>query len=292
LTAIIFFGICLFADGHTDPFYLRFTTPKQNSLILGTSRSAQGLQPKILKDALKKDFFNYSFTISHSPFGKVYYESIIRKHKKEKGAISIIAVDPWSISSWCSPPNDLSQFRENNLILNENKIVNLNPNIFYLIKSFNDKYINLINSENDNLYLHKDGWLEVDNIKMDSTSVEQRIYNKSVAYRSNHLPITNFSSVRLEYLIKIIVYLKQYGNVYLIRLPIHKNIMEIEEELMSDFDHKIEEAVNLSDGYLDLTPQNELFDYTDGNHLYKNSGKNVSLIVANWIKKNYNLNTN
>ena len=32
-----------FSDGSTDNFYLRLTSKKQNSMILGTSRSAQGV---------------------------------------------------------------------------------------------------------------------------------------------------------------------------------------------------------------------------------------------------------
>jgi hypothetical protein len=62
--------------------------------------------------------------------------------------------------------------------------------------------------------------------------------------------------------------------------------MEIEKDLMSDFDLKINAAINLSDGYLDLTPQNSLYNYTDGNHLYKDSGKNISQIIAKWIIDN------
>lgn len=61
-------------------------------------------------------------------------------------------------------------------------------------------------------------------------------------------------------------------------------MMEIEDELMPDFDLKIKKAIELSDGYLDMTSKNEKFAYTDGNHLYKTSGEEVSGIVARWVK--------
>ena len=37
-----------------------------------------------------------------------------------------------------------------------------------------------------------------------------------------------------------------------------------------------------------MTEHNNLFVYTDGNHLYKSSGEEVSEIVAEWIKKEEN----
>ncbi len=61
--------------------------------------------------------------------------------------------------------------------------------------------------------------------------------------------------------------------------------MEIEEEFMPDFDLKITEAIDISDDYLDMTPQNSLFSYTDGNHLHQQSGEKVSMIIANWISE-------
>jgi len=273
------------ADGYTDSFYVRFTTPKQQNLILGTSRAAQGLQPEVLRQILKKDICNFAFTVAHSPFGPVYYESVKRKHNKKANGLFIIAIDPWSISSWCSSPNDLSQFRENKLCLNKTKIVNINPNIFYILDNLSGKYSDILFQKNPYMFLHKDGWLEISNIKMDSASVANRVSNKIKTYRNIHLPKTNFSSTRLKYLIKTVNYLKKFGEVYLVRLPIHDSMMEIEEELMCDFNLKIKEAINISDGYFDMTPQNSLFDYTDGNHLFKDSGKKVSKIIANWISE-------
>ena len=54
----IFIGICSLsfiaifslADGATDAFYLKFATPKQSSLIVGSSRAAQGIIPNIIND--------------------------------------------------------------------------------------------------------------------------------------------------------------------------------------------------------------------------------------------------
>lgn len=282
LPIVAFLVILIYsAGGSTDPFYIRFTTPKHKNMIIGTSRAAQGLQPHVFKYILNKHIGNYAFTVTHSPFGKVYLQSIKLKHSKEKNGIFIIAVDPWSISSWCNKPNDINSFRENKLCLNTTQHVDIKPNFEYLYNNL--KNIQPLLKFNSSMFLHVDGWLEINNIPMDSSTVAKRISSKVKTYREVHLPKTNFSSIRLSYLKKTVEYFKKYGKVYLVRLPIHSQMMEIENELMPDFSKKIEEVTNLSDGYLDLTAKNDSFTYTDGNHLHKNSGAEVSKIIAEWI---------
>jgi len=160
--------------------------------------------------------------------------------------------------------------------------VNLNPNIPYILKNLNGKYLNKVFRPNTSMFLHNDGWLEI-TVDMDSITLQKKINSKVKSYWTDNFPIYKFSELRMDYLSQTIKFLKKHGNVYLVRLPIHERMMEIEKKLMPDFDLKIKNAINLSDGYLDLTPQNDLYDYTDGNHLYKDSGKNVSIILANWI---------
>lgn len=280
---IIFFWICSKANGYTDPFYIRFTTPKQNSLILGTSRAAQGLQPKVFNAVLNKNILNYSFTVAHSPFGATYLSSIRKKvNPKSKNGTFIITVDPWSLSSFTKTPDDSLSFRELKLALKNTPFVNVNPNIIYLINNWNKKYYEIIANKKSKMFLHKDGWLEV-NINLDSIDVVKNIDNKAKTYREKMLPKAQFSKTRFSYLKKTINFLKNHGNVYLVRLPIHPKIMQIENELMPNFNNDIKEALALTNGYLDLTYKNNDFSYTDGNHLHKTSGKIVSEIIASWV---------
>lgn len=286
IVLISFTWVLFQADGYTDPFYIRFTTPKQNNLILGSSRAAQGLQPKIFNEQLDHDFYNYSFTIAHSPFGPVYLESIKRKfNEDEKNGIFIITVDPWTISSNTLNPNDSSNFRERNLCLGNTSVVNMNPNFFYLIKNMKGNYHTLLRSNNEAMYLHKDGWLEV-SVSMNSVIVNKRIALKTESYRENNLPNYKFSELRLKYLKKIVEYLNQHGKVYLVRLPIHPDIFEIENKLMPDFKHKLKDVIPLTYGYYDMTSKNNHYQYTDGNHLYKESAKLASMEIAKWIERN------
>ena len=61
--------------------------------------------------------------------------------------------------------------------------------------------------------------------------------------------------------------------------------MKIEEKLMPDFERKIEAVIKSADAYYDFSKQNSEFIYTDGNHLYKDSGKIVSEQMAILIAK-------
>jgi len=283
LVVVSFILILARANGYTDAFYTRFTTPQQSNLILGTSRAAQGLQPVVLQGILDRSFFNYSFTIAHSPYGPTYLESIKKKlDTRETRGIFILTVDPWSISSTTPDPNDSVHFRELDLCLGNTTKVNRSPNFTYLFRNLKGKYHELLFQKRSGMFLHENGWLEVP-VKMDSSRVVKRIADRVKMYEEDNLPYYNFSDLRLEYLKMTIEYLKNHGQVFLVRLPIHPDMMAVEELLMPDFNTRIEGIAPLTDGYIDMTQLNSDFNYTDGNHLYIDSGKEASRMIAQWI---------
>ena len=280
----VFICIMSLADGYTDAFYLRFTTPKQNNLIIGTSRASQGIQPRVFDSLLNKTIYNFAFTIAHSPYGPTYYDKIKKKLKKgTKNGMFIVAVDPWSISSRTQDPNDYNNFKELKLCLGNTFSANINPNIEYLVKNFDGQYLSLLTQNKSDYYLHDNGWLEV-SVEMDSSASKLRL-NKTIKRYNKNLNIYKFSSYRLQYLEKMIEFLKQHGKVYLVRLPMHNEIMLIEEKLMPDFNKKINAVVQRADAYYDFTNKNSEFMYTDGNHLFKDSGKLISEQIAILIDK-------
>ena len=156
-----FFIILYYADGSTDAFYIRFTTPKQENLILGNSRAAQGLIPDIFNEICNMKIFNFSFTISQSPYGETYFNSIKNKVKKgNRAGLFILTVDPWSISSKTKNPNDSANFREVKLCLGNTKNVNSNPNFEYLINNLGGEYWEIIARKyvsGSTTFLHNNG---------------------------------------------------------------------------------------------------------------------------------------
>lgn len=284
ITTLAFLGVLSLANGYTDPFYVRFTTPQQSNLVLGTSRSAQGVLPSVLDSALGKDFFNYSFTIAQSPFGPTYLNSIKKKlDPGTKNGTFIVTVDPWSISNNGDDPDDPANFTEAALLLGDIHAVNSNPNLEYAIKHLKGKYHTILSTRSGSMFLHRDGWLEV-TVDMDPKVVQARIAEKVENYRNDNLPGRKLSSVRSASLLETVTYLKKHGSVYLVRLPVSPGIFAIEQELMPDFDDIIAPVIALSDGYLDMTPENDQYRFTDGNHLWKASGHLASQRIAAWIK--------
>ncbi len=280
------YAIFLLADGYADPYYLKFSTPKQNHLILGTSKSAQGLQPQIFQEELGINLFNYSFDISKSPFGPVYLASIKRKlNTTQNRQTFVLTVDAWSISSRCQNPNDTSSFRENQSCVANMQSVDKNPNYAYLTKYMFGGYYKLL-FKSDVALLHNNGWLEV-NLATDTASVNRRTKSTLIDSKSS-LAEYKVSNVRLAYLEKTVNYLANLGDVYVVRLPVSPGLFEIEQSLIPDFNALIAARITNANGYLDLSPENNHFTYTDGVHLEKNSGAIVSKKIALWIESKKN----
>ena len=282
LPFVLFFSAWFLGNGYTDAFYLRFTSPTQNSLILGNSKAAQGILPHIINDSLSSSFYNYSFTNAQSPFGSVYLKSIIKKHDENSMGKFIISVDPWSIGSLTSIPNDTSNFRENNLALARTTNVSSKPNWGYIKNNLKGNFVNLVIPPNQNLFLHDDGWLEVKNIPMDSRSISSRTKSKVKAY-SNLIETYSMSHQRLRYLEETVEYLCQFGEVYLVRLPVSKEIFEIEQKVLVEFNEVIKSVTESSSGYIDLSKFNQEFLYTDGIHLHKSSGEVVTRLIMDYF---------
>jgi hypothetical protein len=283
-------AVFLAEGGLSDSFYLRFTSPKQQSMIIGTSRAAQGLMPSVinakLKDKISHPFYNFAFTVYHSPYGNAYFKGIQNKlDATTKNGLFIVAVDPWSISVESDQPNDENLFPERSNFLASLHNVSMNPNVEYLLNFYGDPYYNILlrRFKPSHLRLHDDGWLEA-SVDMDSVTVKKRTKAKLEKYRYANAARYRFSDVRFEYLNKIISLLKQHGEVYLVRLPVHQKMLEIESGLMPDFNEKIRMLISKHElRYFDMTQNGQKYAYTDGNHLHKSSSKIVSKEVADWI---------
>ena len=291
--ALLFFTWCLSrADGGFDPYYLRFTSGRQSSLILGTSRAAHGLQPQVLNAALgRTDVYNYAFSLTHSPYGPTYLNSIRNKLKENKKGIFIVTVDPWSLASDRKNPNDILLFGESSLALGKISSTERKPNFNYLLKTPGNPYLKIF-IKSRTMFLHDDGWLEV-SIGMDSVSKSVRKKEKIDYYKEVYLPAYSFSQVRMFYLEQTVAFLKKHGNVYLVRLPVDPDILAFDHQIDPDFIYKMQLISKKKKvPYMDLSARGAEFEYIDGNHLYKNSGRKVSLIVGKWIKVNEEANRN
>lgn len=225
--------------------------------------------------------YNYSFDISKSPYGPKYLESIQRKLSPQtRGGIFILTVDCWSVSTTGCAPNDAENFIENNSAVGEIKSVNSQPNFDYLLNHFSGSYYKIL-SQSPEAFLHDDGWLEV-TLNDDAQAVKRRTQTTLLNYKQ-YQKVYQFSSLRFDYLLKTIQFLKHHGSVYIVRMPISEQLMKIEEKQLPHFSVRIKKIESQANGFLDLTPENNLYQYTDGVHLDKKSAYRVSERIAHWI---------
>ncbi len=291
-----------FADGTADNFYLRFTSPKQNSLIIGTSRSAQGIHPNIIDSVLDlekiNNIYNYSFSINNSSFGKEYYSAIKNKiNESGENGLFIITVDPWAISSDTTLHDNKIDIES---VFHSMRYHNSCPNYEYLMKKYKKGWGNILLKRIESnilfqnrhyfgkingsfTYLRKDGLLEV-YTSMDSVYVKKNI-QKKISHYNKSMSKNKFSEFRFSYLRKTIELLKNHGEVYLVRMPVHSSLLKIENSFDSEFNNRMINFANRNNlEYLNFTNDSIQYSYTDGNHLSIKDAKKYSIRLAEKIK--------
>jgi hypothetical protein len=280
-------GVGFWAGGHTDAYYLRFATPAQRSLILGTSRAAQGLVPAVLNAELERagyagPMFNFAFTNMHSPYGPAYRRAV--QHKLDpntKNGLFLLSVDPWSLSAKEENAGNPALFRESELPISTLDCFTCAPNWQYLRQHYSKAWGSILLQPwlTPELFLHRDGWLEV-TVPMAGQDVARRTQEKITQYQQ----LTNAyvpSPLRKDALLALIQWLQKHGEVVLVRLPVGQELLAIEQAYWPGFTTELQ-AIAQKQGvaYHDLTTAFPTLQFTDGNHLYQASAKKVSKALA------------
>ena len=276
-----------FADGNTDDNYRHFTSQASN-LVFGDSRGSQAVVPSVLNDKLKADGFdNFSINIKDSPYGNVYLSAIKKKiDPNTKNGIFILTVDPWNLS--LSNKEGNIDVADKMSVFSDMHFYSLDPNYEYLLKHYDRSWFKIFlereQTQKSATYLHKDGWLEV-NVDMDEKSKIERVKEK-VAFYKDFASSQRISTQRLNTFIDLIHFLKNKGEVYVVRIPASKEIMAIENKYSPNFNKIISDITNSNNiPYFDFSPSLDDYQYTDGNHMYKESSKVFTAQIADSIQK-------
>ena len=271
--------------GGVDAFYGRFASPAAGSLVLGTSRAAQGIRPAVLAARLGGQFegplLNYAFTLTHSPYGPAYLASIRRKLRPEvRHGLFIVAVDPWSLSAPGRADTLLNEvFPEAKSFIGQLREVSQSPNLAYLTRYQTKPLYRLpLDFATATERLHPDGWLEV-NIGFDPAQVRARTARKLLDYQQ--LAATqHLSAGRLAALRHTIEFLKPHGRVVLVRLPVGPGLRALEQQYQPGFQRQMQQlAAAFAVQYLDYSTAP--YATTDGNHLQKEASAGFSQRLAN-----------
>lgn len=282
-------GVFYLADGSSDAFYVKLTTPKKTALVIGSSRAAQGLQPEIMNDILLgNDLYNFAFSRIHTPYGQPYLELIQKKlHPKAKG-IFIVEVNPWSIAQSKADTFPDVPFKEVNAFTGIVNHVNQRPNFTYLLKCYEGSYIKILTNKNGNdhkdyLKVQEDGWFKVQ-LDEDFQQRQSRIESTLSHYKKLTNDYRPNNKLRIDYLKRTIIYLRTHGPVFLVRLPLTLEMLQIEDSFDKNFDANMNQiAKDLDVPYFNFSHHMLDVTFTDGHHLDIESGKRFSALLAQKI---------
>ncbi|WP_294297733.1 hypothetical protein [uncultured Chryseobacterium sp.] len=294
---LLFIGYAVYVTGKTtDDFYKRFSSPRQNSFILGSSRAAS-MNPEIIDNIIRQKYpeaklYNYAFTWAHSPYGPKYLESIKKKIKPDtKHGVFIVTVEPTALMISKTGPDDPYYYTENDKSVARTSNVTANPNFEYLIESFD---FSITKELNKKIMPEKNQMVEVsvlDNgqlqgkvLKRFSPEKRKSVNREKMMEFKNRIDNLRMSNVRMQYLIRTIDFLKKHGKVVLVRMPISRTAYTIENAAVPDFDNTIK-GISTAEQveYINYNHIPNHYKWTDEVHLEPESMDQFSGQIGKYI---------
>lgn len=287
VSAIILIFVETYSD-QIDPLYSKFTSDAQSSLIIGDSKSFQGIQPSILNNKLAGNFnlpvYNYSFTMKEVVYGDELLESIKLKLKDDtKNGLFILSLSPAVLTERDGDNIAEGIFAESSMPPHNMRFVSMKPNVEYILKNFSSLSFKSVYRENS--VTHPDGWMEDKHMAADLATKK--------SWETQHIDRWNKlakkwrkSDYRLEKLSETISFLQQHGTVYLVRMPTDSSFTTLENDFWPNFDETISEiAIKQNTHYLNFTSRHGQFETYDGVHLTKADSGTFSAILCDSILK-------
>ena len=274
----------MFADGRTDAYYLRFTSERQSSLVLGTSRGARGIRPEVFNESglvFDGPLYNYAFTASWSPYGPTYLDAVRRKlDPRTTNGLFLLEVSPLGLTAPLNmttvenADDSPTGFRETELPLgilrSMSRPVVFEPlNAEYLLRAYTGSYYRIALEQRfqRERLLHADGWLEFDYRFSDATV--QRLTQSTVARYEAYFAGQHFSPQRLRSLDETVAFLAGHGTVVLVRLPVAPEMLALETDFLPEFDAQMQMLADAhAVPYLNFTlAPADRYPTQDGHHL-------------------------
>jgi hypothetical protein len=273
--------------------YVRVSSPEYPSLILGSSMAARGLSPAVFQQSLGEQYefpmMNFAFNIGVSPYGKLYYERVAEKLKKNKNqnSLFILSIDPYSIADFGEESEEHP--REEQGLLATLGTVTGTPNWEYF---FN----NILFTKSFVTFKFDKSTISVDEFGFDGSLLEvkthpewkvrENIEQYILPYYQNDVIHTyRVSATRWHYLAKTIELLKENGDVFLVRMPFEAELFDVTEKVYPDFDkdtHKFADSLQVS--YISFWTKPSHYKTTDGIHMYRAEGERISADIADSIQ--------
>jgi len=273
MVSVIVLLLLHFAGGYVDYFYVKFTSKPQKSLILGDSRSFQGMRPSEINAVTASQFegpvYNYAFTMAQAAYGDLYLESVKRKlDPTTKNGLFILTVQPSLLAQRPGEDPESGKYFEENVPPHNVLYPNMNPNLEYLFRNISYFHFKAILKRETRT--HKDGWLEEGNIPSDPAEKEN-IKKRWIERFKGFGTTWKSSEYRLKKLKETITFLQEHGTVFLVRMPVSQEFLAVEHDFWQDFDSRMSALSNETGSlYLNYAASQD-FETFDGVHLDKSN---------------------
>ncbi len=307
----------LYQNPSRDTLGLYRVMPVQcNSMIFGTSRSAQGVNPAVLEQYAPHTgkWFNFSFTLGSSPWNEAYAGAIIEKIdcsiQSDKKSTFLFFVDPWALDErrgkgsvgWFSKPwsfvctpsllGVLSYSQEKTNPLDVISFGSGSDFLSVFWSSLPRQILATIRKSQSFPSLQgvqSNGWLPNVSIKT-KEQIRQSIEEKLKEYQTKQIGENWPDSRNVESVSKVVHHIystyEQY-DIILIRPPVTREMYELEQQLFPKANNTFLELARLNNvGFIDANKQwanNNDFLYNDAHHLNTEGAKEFSKFLAEYL---------
>lgn len=276
------------SEGYVDMYYPKYTQDA-GSLVIGLSRADQGIAPKTVSENLdrKIDLPLVNFAANQYYYGEVYLEAIKKKLKKgnHKGMF-ILSVSPGSFTAPIGFGAEGIKKMDEKAAIGKTEDFSSDPNYSYIINCYGQGLYHALFTQRapGNVITHNNGWNEVlvsgnDFTLSDALKLDWKRQN--IAYFQRRLPKEETKSYRWEWFGRTIEYLKDKGQVVLVRMPADKEIIDFENENSPNFRKSMDSITKIHQiPYLDYSINTQDYETYDGSHLHSESAIQFSTQLA------------
>lgn len=295
LTGVYFSFMYKVSTGYVDENYPKFCQ-EAGSLIIGVSTASQGISPQIFEDNLSelnldKPMVNFAINFEQSQYGDTYLNAIENKLKKStKKGLFILSVSPISFSSVKNLDESALEQLDKEKILG--KITNFTsaPNFDYISNCYPISLYNAFYPTNkwDNLVAHPNGWNEFKLKSKSYTVTKEDITNwkkKTIEFQDKFLKTQEISKIRFLSFAKTIDFLKQKGDVFIVRMPLTPENLKLENEKWENFNYQFDSIAKVKNiSFLDYSETSSEYNTYDGTHMVSESAKKFSKTLSDDVK--------
>lgn len=274
--------------------YVKLSSSQQYSLIIGTSRAAEGIDPiainKITQPVLQnKALYNFSFNLGCSPYGPSYFNCISKKLNsttlKDSICLFLVAIDPWAVSNFRKEYQTKNTvFYEDLTFMGQIDQVYGTPNYDFLFSWFKKPLYSIFIPKTEKEKVRPLGAPFIRQHEYSNEDIAKHMASKMEFYRKEQFNKKEFSKDRYDYFERTISLLSKHGMVVIVRIPVSLEMANLEHEYAPDFSKLVTETAKKYDAtYLDFFEKSGQYLSIDGNHIYGNAVTELSQDIAREI---------